>query len=138
MHAVSIGVMQLVHDADRIKYHHEMLRQESQRIDLQLGFAQPDRAGFCDSEHRARDTHIDIIQFGWCPHPFEFTVTRDFASRGADNPCVREQPCDQRIQIPVGRMTRSLNGQTCARPSPRAPSMRPARDYGRTRGAAGA
>ena len=50
MRSVPIGVMQLVHDADRIKQYHEMLRQESQRIDLQLGFAQPDRAGFCDSE----------------------------------------------------------------------------------------
>src|SRR5262249_33515601 len=61
---IAIGVMQISNDVARVQQSDEVLRKIRERIDLQLGLAEPERAGFRHSKGGADDTDINVGQIG--------------------------------------------------------------------------
>src|SRR6516165_9665670 len=65
----AIGVVQVDHDVGRIEQHDQVLREVGDRVGMEVGLAQEDRAGLGNGKGRADDGEVDIRRSCGAPIP---------------------------------------------------------------------
>jgi hypothetical protein len=104
--ALAIRVMKVGHDRGRVEQHHQVLRQEAERIDAELAFAQPHRAGFGHAEGRTDDAHVDVVQLARVAHVGDRTGAAHLGRGGADHACHRKSLEQEAVERALGRRLR--------------------------------
>ena len=110
--ALVVRFVQIADDAFRVEQHDQVLRQEAQRVHLELRFGQPYRACLRDSEHCPHDAYVDVVEFRWGAYAIERPVADDLGRRRTNDVGIREELADQGAQIAVEMANLGPDGPT--------------------------